>query len=312
MAKKSTTSMDSYRGVDMGKLAKISGYATDRGQSEWVKFEDNEPLLLRFLPIHMVFPDLEVPGVEHVTHAKEPYPSSNPNWKIGDYSRQITCLRAHTEDTECPICKLGEYLEEEGEQDSNLYKGILPSKRILFNVVEIDPKSGKGTIKILGMRGSVFTSFKKLIARVGDVFDPKKGFNLVITREKEGRGPTRYTVSTDPEGRTPLSAIKGIDNWQKQCRNPEEFISVMEPQEILAVLLENLPDQPISEIFDLRVRKGKAAQTDKKTTKKGATKKTAKPTRGSAAVEVDAEKEEEAPPRRSARSVVKKTARRGR
>lgn len=276
--------MSNYKGVDLDKLKGMSGYVRSRGSAEWFKLEEDDPTMIRILPIDMVYEDLEVPLVPQITHAKEAYPSRTPNWQVGDGTRQICCLRAHeyegmAEGTECPVCQLLDYLEENGQGDTELAKGIEPQKKFMCNILELNAKTGHSMgLKIWSMPGSVFNTLKKVIDTAGNIFDPDRGFNLVISKGRQNRGgPIRYTILTDPEGRSKIKDIKGAENWQKKVVDPRQFISVFTEAEILDILNSNLGKVvPLREVFGssfgakgkTATPKGSAAAKVTKATKK--------------------------------------------
>jgi hypothetical protein len=108
----------------------------------------------------------------------------------------------------CPACEVGDQLFRSGRHaDKERAKKYWPKRRIWANVLEVgDEEEG---VKAFAFGVQIFESLLALRTDAGDFTDPKKGFEIIITRKGTGI-KTKYEV-LGARGDAPLPNDDWID-----------------------------------------------------------------------------------------------------
>lgn len=115
---------------------------------------------------------------------------------------------------ECAVCARREQLLATGnKRDAKQAEDLHPQRRVLANII-VGPKDPNAKVKIWGFGKTVYQMLKQIRENEeagGNFLDPKRGFNLSVTRVGTTKETTKYTVAASRQ----TSALANMD-WINQ------------------------------------------------------------------------------------------------
>ena len=142
------------------------------------------------------------------------------------YSDKALCVNFTFGRNNCHICKKGRSIIEQHGKD--VAKPYWPGKRAYLNV--LDMKAGDGIVRVLEVGPQILNPILNYIAELDcdDLIDPDKGFNILLTRKKEGSF-TKYEVMVIPKpsnltqlGYNVDAILEGLVDLSKLTKEPED------------------------------------------------------------------------------------------
>jgi len=217
-----------YKQTDLGFLAgkrqELEERIANRDQAGFLKLGEGDTVL-RFLPAKNGRPLQEV-----WVHR---FPNLDPSSKKP--GPKIACL-AKNFTQPCPICKrVQELRETKSPADDEAAKQLSAKQRIYAVVVNMNKPDDGVRLYEFGE-----TVYRPLLAYLDpksggvDIFDPTKGYNVIINRVGTGQQNTKYTVRIPPGAQPcPIANM----SWLEHAPNLVDFMK-MPPAEKIAALLE--------------------------------------------------------------------------
>ncbi|WIT25881.1 hypothetical protein [Bacillus phage SPO1L1] len=205
----------------------------------------------------------------------------------------VVCPKTHDENAKCPVCELSKQYNDLSKKKDDKYhkmaKDIYKKKRVYFNAIprnidlddfELndegkwvntnDDDKEESPIKVLGVGVSVFKEVLKLVVdpEYGeDLVKVKKGLDITITKEGNGRYNTEYSVAPArkesdafPEDEAPEGLA---ENFEEYLNDLAEFSKAKSYDE-LADMLDGGATDPDDQDDEDEEEKSKKNKKDKK------------------------------------------------
>lgn len=212
----------------------------------------SKSIVIRILPRWDVALQYVQSGNQVVRNPKYPeenrvmvYVGATAHWivnPINNKPQRLWCRLMLNEDNErCPICEAYTALINGSEEDKKLAKDIRAKESYMFNAIIRGPhgetaytEKGEPDIRILNVPPTVWVSIIDIMTggpeaqesfAKGEIFDPKDGYDLMITRPASG-GNDRYKVAC-ANTTTPLYTAAEAAKWKgwtKKLHNLENEI----------------------------------------------------------------------------------------
>lgn len=226
----------SYKGFDLEKLKRMASSSNERSTAEggWLQVEFDEPAALRILP--------QVDGDHIIQHHLHPLRLSKNQyaWTLDDKRRLITCRAVHEEDR-CPVCELEKWCIDNGE--TQFAEAIKIQKKNYCAIIDRQDDQ----IKFLSITPGGLASLLRVLGKKGDIFDPKKGYDLILT--KTGNPKNSFSIRYNFIADAKPSPI-GLDEWEEKTPKIKDQIFVMKEAEIMKCIQENLGTLlPLDKVF---------------------------------------------------------------
>lgn len=171
----------------------------------------------------------------------------------------------------CPIIeKYNELKNSKDEDEKELAKGLSPRNKIVIPVIMYEDDKGKviderSSKRLLQITGGVLQEIIDLYLDeddAGDMTDPKKGYDLKITRTGKGMKDTKYSVRSCKPTSLPKEYHKFVFDLDEAVR--EQITPYDEAATKLENYLGQTPNNDSDDDEDDRPAKKKKATTDKK------------------------------------------------
>lgn len=166
----------------------------------------------------------------------------------------VVCPTTKGENQSCPVCELSKQLRSLSKKKDDNYdkqsKQLYRKKRVYFNAISREEdlsnyefvedkwknkESGdeESPVKVLGTGIGIYKDILSLIVdpEYGDITDPVKGLDLIITKSGSGQFNTEYDVKTVRKE----SAI-GFDGWESALNDLSQLAKVKTYDEIAAII----------------------------------------------------------------------------
>ena len=147
----------------------------------------------------------------------------------------VTCRKTFGYNERCPICEYVNNLRESANpEDQNLYQKMRAKKRIYINVLDRD--KGEDKPKVLGIGQSIFKALLGVFCDpdYGDITDPDKGRDVMITRSGQGINTT-YSLLVKPNT-SPVSLTVSKEELDTGMADLKSLFLNKSYDELLAIL----------------------------------------------------------------------------
>ena len=181
----------------------------------------------------------------------------------------VVCPKTHGEDKACPVCELSSEIKKLSKKKDDNYdkqaKSCYRKKRVYYDALprEEDPttysqdEDGKWInadgdeskpVKVLATGLGVYKDLLGIICdpEYGDITDPEKGLDIIITKSGSGQFDTKYDVKTVRK-ESPI----GFGKWEECLNDLTKLTEVKSYDDLLALLdgtptatKENKPEAP--------------------------------------------------------------------
>jgi len=204
---------------------------------KWTKDMDGVPQEIRILPPLEGW-QMEEPWMQERIHTLGHFPNT-VLFKVDGENRMPVCLDYHF-GKPCPFCEIDVWCEENSESNH----AIQARARFHMNIVHDD------RLKVWVAPPSVIEQLQDYISSKKwgpGIFDPKKGRNFDVTRERDKSGFYGYLLQPDPE-KTAVS----IPDWYEKVKDPIKAFTVLSYQDAVKAIRVTAADVfPLDEIFKL-------------------------------------------------------------